>query len=83
MTLYELNRFGHDIYTDARVRDLYKRDRDKALSEFKLSNKELEAIKKGDIKTLDRMGVHQFLIWHIAQIEHIPPKEYMRRINEK
>ena len=83
MTLYELNRFGHDIYTDGRIRDLYKRDRDKALLEFKLSREEREAIKKGDIRKLDSMGVHHFFLWHIAQMEHIPPKEYLRRINEK
>ena len=82
MTLYELSKLGHDIYCDERIRDLYKNNKEKALSEYKLSGKELDAIRKRDVGTLQQMGLNPFLLWHLAQLDNVSARDYIKSLKD-
>ena len=83
MTLFELSRFCHDIYSNEKVNRSYKRNKEKVLAEYKLNSKECQALKKLDVKTLFNMGLHPMLLWHLANMAGLGPKAYLEKLTQK
>jgi hypothetical protein len=62
MTTYHLNRIMYLLHTDPDFLQRFRQNADEALASFPLAAAEARALKRGDVATLFRVGVHPFLL---------------------
>lgn len=67
MSIYQLNKLCYRIHHDADFRKRAAADPQSAANDFDLSRPEREALLAGDVARLYRIGVHPFLLSHLAR----------------
>jgi hypothetical protein len=67
-----LNEMIFYVRRDARLRERWKTDLEGLAKEFGLSSDESEALRDRDVRRLNDMGVHQYLIPQILRLFHGP-----------
>ena len=82
MSVYGVHKLLKRIQRDGEFRELLSRDRDAALAQFPLTDSDREALLAGEVGTLNRMGVHGYLLNTLAryQVFGITAERYMERI---
>ena len=67
MSVYAINKILFRLENDAAFREEMQRDGPKAIADFSLTLEEGQALTTGDVSTLFGMGVHPFLLNHLAR----------------
>lgn len=67
MSVYAINKILYRLENDAAFRGEMQRDGLKAIADFSLAGEERQALTSGDISALFGMGVHPFLMNHLAR----------------
>ena len=67
MSVYSINKILFRLENDAPFREEMQRDALKAIADFSLTVEERQALTTGDVYTLFGMGVHPFLMNHLAR----------------
>ena len=67
MSVYAINKILYRLENDAVFREEMQRDSLRAISDFKLTPEERQALTTGDLYKLFSMGVHPFLMNHLAR----------------
>ena len=67
MSVYAINKVLYQMENDAAFRQEMQRDGLKAIADFALTPEERRALTTGDVYTLFGMGVHPFLMNHLAR----------------
>lgn len=57
-----------DLKRDQSMREQFKQDEDKVLSQYDLTQEEIQAIKTRNFKALYDIGIHQYLVAQFARI---------------
>jgi flavoprotein len=66
--LLQTNELIIDLKRDEELRSLFKENEEEVLKRYKLTEKELEAIKQRDFKALYDIGIHQYLVAQLARL---------------
>jgi Aromatic-ring-opening dioxygenase LigAB, LigA subunit len=84
MSVYQVNKLLYRTDNDPAFRKRMKEEPDAALQEFKLTSEEREALTSGSVGKLYQMGVHTFLLNHLARYElfSVNRDNYLDRIRE-
>ena len=84
MSVYQLNKLLYLTDNDPEFRKRMLADPGAALSEFKLTLEEREALTSGAVGKLYQMGVHTFLLNHLYryQLFGVNRDNYLERIRE-
>jgi hypothetical protein len=82
MSLYYLQKLLYQLNRDPRTRERYETDLDGLLSEYKLNEEELRAIRTGDIGLLYVLGVNGQLLMHYAAQLGYEWNEYLQAMRE-
>ena len=82
MSLYYVQKLLYELNRDPHVRERYHTDFDDLLTDYTLTEEELEAIRKPDIGLLYVMGVNGQILMHYAAIFNMPWPEYLRAMEE-
>lgn len=69
MSVLELNRLCREVLRDHAFRAQMKADPASAISRYRLSEEERRALLTGDVVTLHRLGVNDFLMGYLARFE--------------
>jgi len=67
MSVYYINKVAREIVHNLKFRELAKKDPEKALSSFPLSEEQKKLILKGDVASLYQLGANPFLLQHFAR----------------
>lgn len=67
MSVYEADRFLHDLAADEELRDLAGRSPDLALGRYDLSGEECELFQRGEVGLLYAAGVNDFLLHNVQR----------------
>jgi hypothetical protein len=82
MSLYYLQKLLYQLNREPRVRQRYDTDLDGLLSEYKLNEEELGAIRTGDIGLLYVLGVNGQLLMHYAAQLGYEWNEYLQAMRD-
>lgn len=77
MSLYYTQKFLYQLNRDARIRERFDNDLDNLLSEYQLTDEELNAIRKPDIGLLYVLGVNGQLLMHYAALHKFEWNDYL------
>lgn len=82
MSVYALNKVLYQLARDEAFREAVRADPASALSDRGLEADQLKAMLEADVASLFRMGVHPFLLNHLArfQLVGLDPPTYAQRI---
>ncbi len=80
MSVYQVHKFLYGLETDEALLQATKRDLATALSGYKLTDEERQALLSGDVAHLYRMGVHGFLLNSLVRAGVLDRETYMKRI---
>jgi len=82
MSVYGVHKLLKRIQRDAVFRELVAASPDRALAEFPLTDTERSALLNGEVGTLNRMGVHGYLLNTLARhrVFGLTPERYIERI---
>jgi hypothetical protein len=82
MSVYGLNKLLYRLENDAAFREQIKAEPEKTLGGFALTRGERRALTSGDVGKLFAMGVHPFLLNHLArhQLFGVNEENYLPRI---
>jgi hypothetical protein len=82
VSVYGVHKFLKRIQRDPSFRGLLATDPSAALAEYPLTDAERAALTAGEVGTLNRMGVHGYLLNTLAryQVFGITAERYMERI---
>jgi hypothetical protein len=69
MTTLAVNRICRELLRDQAFRAAMKSDPAAALNKYELTNDERAALLAGDVATLHRLGVNDFLMGYLARFE--------------
>jgi hypothetical protein len=69
MSVYEVNYLCRELLRDKAVREAMKTEPEKALASRDLTGEEREALLKGDVGKLYRMGANSFLMGYLPRFE--------------
>jgi hypothetical protein len=67
MSVLELDRICRETLRDHAFRAAMKSDPEKAIARYRLTPEEKKALLAGDVVTLHRMGVNDFLMGYLAR----------------
>jgi hypothetical protein len=82
MSIYSVHKVCHRVVHDPGFRERMREDPAKALADFRLTDEEREALLRGDVGRLYRLGAHAYLLGHLLrfQLLGLTPEVYARRI---
>jgi len=69
MSIYEVHKFCRSVLHDADFRELARTEPHEAIRTFNLSDDEREAMLRGDVASLHRMGASAFLLLVLSRFE--------------
>jgi hypothetical protein len=69
MSVLELDRLCRETLRDHAFRAAMKSDPQAAIARYRLTPEEKNALLKGDVVTMHRMGVNDFLMGYLARFE--------------
>ncbi|MFN3349683.1 hypothetical protein [Pseudorhodoplanes sp.] len=67
MSVLELNRLCRETLRDHDFRKAMQTDPERAIARYRLTDEEKRALLAGDVVTLHRMGVNDFLMGYLAR----------------
>jgi hypothetical protein len=67
MSVLELNRLCRETLRDHEFRKAMQTDPERAIARYRLTEQEKRALLAGDVATLHRMGVNDFLMGYLAR----------------
>jgi hypothetical protein len=84
MSVYQVNKLLYRTDNDLAFRKRMMEEPEKAISEFKLTPEEHDALTSGAVGKLYQMGVHTFLLNHLYRYElfGVSRDNYLSRIRE-
>jgi len=84
MSVYQVNKLLYLTDNDPEFRKRMLADPEAALSDFKLTSEERDALTSGAVGKLHQMGVHTFLLNHLYryQLFGVNRDNYLERIRE-
>ena len=82
MSLYSVQKLLYELNRDPHVRERYHADFEDLLKDYKLTEEELEAIRKPDIGLLYVMGVNGQILMHYAALHKYEWDEYIAAMRE-
>ncbi len=80
MSVYQVHKFLYGLETDETLLQAARSNLASALSGYKLTDEEREALLAGDVARLYRMGVHGFLLNSLTRAGVIDRDTYRERI---
>ena len=82
MSLYYVQKFLYQLNRDPRVQEAYTEDRRGALTDYELTEEEVEALVEPDIGLLYHFGVNGQILMHFAAFHQIPWEDYKQRMRD-
>ena len=84
MSVYQVNKLLYMTDNDPAFRKRMKEEPETAIKDYKLTEKEREALVSGSVGKLYQMGVHTFLLNHLSRYElfGVNRDNYLERIRE-
>jgi len=82
MTLYRLQKLLYELNRDPRVQEGFLNDRERLLSEYRLTNEEAEAIRSDDVGKLYILGVNGQILMHFAAWRGLAWDEYIQAMKD-
>jgi|SRR5690242_6105779 len=82
MTLYRLQKLLYELNRDPRVQEGFLNDRERLLSEYRLTNEEAEAIRSDDVGKLYILGVNGQILMHFAAWRGLAWNEYIQAMKD-
>ncbi len=84
MSTYFLHKVAQLVRKDPEFRERIKRDPAAAIAGFRLSDEERRALLAGDVGRLAELGVHGYLLHHLAthEICGLNKQNYLERIHQ-
>lgn len=82
MSLYYVQKLLYQLNREPSVRSRFAADRDAVLSEYRLSEEELQAVQQPDIGLLYVMGVNGQLLMHYAAMAGYEWDQYQAAMRE-
>lgn len=82
MSLYYTQKLLYQLNRDPSVRRRYETDLDGLLTEYDLTEEEIQAIRKPDIGLLYVLGVNGQLLMHYAALHQYEWNEYLEAMRE-
>lgn len=67
MSVLEINRLCREVLRDHEFRKAMQTDPERAIARYRLTEEEKRALLAGDVATLHRMGVNDFLMGYLAR----------------
>lgn len=82
MSLYRLQKLIYELNREPRVQEAFVEDREKLLSEYRLSEEEAAAIRSDDIGKLYILGVNGQILMHFAAWRGLAWDEYIQAMKD-
>ena len=82
MTLYRLQKLLYELNRDPRVQEAFLADRERLLSEYRLTDEEAVAIRTDDIGKLYILGVNGQILMHFAAWRGFAWDEYIQAMKD-
>ena len=82
MSLYRLQKLIYELNRDHHVQEAFVEDREKLLSEYRLSEEEADAIRSDDIGKLYILGVNGQILMHFAAWRGLAWDEYIQAMKD-
>ena len=82
MSLYYLQKLMYELNRDPGVRERFESDMESVLTDYRLSEEELTAVRKPDIGHLFVMGVNGQLLMHYAALCQYEWDDYINAMRE-
>lgn len=82
MSLYYVQKLLYELNRDPLIRERFREDADKLLSQYELTQEEREAIKQPDIGLLYVIGVNGQLLMHYAAMCNFEWDAYIEAMRE-
>ncbi|PYN95853.1 MAG: hypothetical protein DMD91_23510 [Candidatus Rokuibacteriota bacterium] len=84
MSIYYVHKIAQQVAKDPEFRERLKRDPEKAIAGYRLTDEERRALLAGDVGRLAQMGAHGYLLGHFARNEvlGLHMRNYSQRIHD-
>jgi len=82
MTLYRLQKLLYELNRDPHVQEAFVADRERLLSEYRLTDEESEAIRTDDVGKLYILGVNGQILMHFAAWRGLAWDEYIQAMKD-
>ena len=82
MSLYALQKLLYELNREPQVQQAFTADRDSLLARYRLSDEEVEAIRKDDIGKLYILGVNGQILMHFAAWRGLAWDEYIQAMKD-
>jgi hypothetical protein len=82
MSLYYVQKLIYNLNRDPHLQERFQVDMEDVLSDYDLTDEELDAIRKPDIGLLYVMGVNGQLLMHYAALRHYEWNEYIQAMKD-
>jgi hypothetical protein len=82
MTLYRLQKLIYELNRDPHVQEAFVADRERLLSNYRLSDEEAEAIRSDDVGKLYILGVNGQILMHFAAWRGLGWDEYIQAMKD-
>ena len=82
MSLYNLQKFLYVLNRDTNAQETFRREPEKLLSQYELTDEERGALERGDIGLLYVLGVNGQILMHYAAFLGIPWFDYLQMMRK-
>ena len=83
MSLYQIQKLIQTVNRDEKLRDKFRKSKNKLIKEFDLTIEEREALLELNIQALYKMGVHPLLLRPFTIIHGVSEPDYLNAIREE